>query len=75
MVLVLQDETGIEVPGFPYFLKEYVVQDDWVKMEFMFEPLQTYQGQVKVFFWNAASTENVRFKNVGYKHFYSEEYY
>ena len=75
MVLILQDENGIEVPGFPYFLKEYVVQDEWVKMEFMFEPLQAYQGSVKVFFWNAGSTEEVQFRNVGYQHYYSEEYY
>jgi hypothetical protein len=75
MVLVLQDENEMEVPGFPYFLKEYVVQDEWIKMEFMFEPLQAYRGQAKVFFWNAASKEKVQFKNVRYQHYFSEEYY
>ncbi|MBD3639097.1 MAG: hypothetical protein HUJ25_17210 [Crocinitomicaceae bacterium] len=63
-----------EEVGFPYFIKEFTRQGEWVYMEFMFEPSIEYTDTLKVYFWNGDTGEKVKFKNVKYEHYYSEDY-
>lgn len=74
-VLRLKDKTTKEDIGIPYFLKAFVHKDEWVLMEFLYEPTIVYTDSIKVFFWNGSTQEKVEFRNVKYETFYSEDYY
>lgn len=73
-VLRLRDKATKKEVAFPYFLKEFVQQDEWVLMEFMYEPSTVYSDSIKVFFWNGTTQEKVQFRNVKFQHYYSEDY-
>ena len=61
--------------SFPFYLHEFVRKDEWVKMEFLLEPNASFRNYVKVFFWNGDTQEHVEFRDVQYKHYWSDEYY
>ena len=71
---ILKSEESSEEVSTSYFIRDYVVKDKWVKMEFLFEPDQDYIEYMKVFFWNGGTNEQVQFRNIKYTAYYSEEY-
>lgn len=74
LLLHPKTDTSLEI-GFPIFLKEYVKNNEWVKMQFLIEPTENFVGDMSVFFWNAGTGEQVEIRNVRYVHYYSEEYF
>lgn len=58
-----------------FFLKEYSHLNDWVRMEFLFEPLTNHDPFIDLYFWNAGSIESAEIKNVQFFHYYTEEYF
>ena len=59
----------------PFFLNEFSQEEEWVHMEFLYEPTLEFSTHVKVYFWNGYTSEEAQFKNVKIDHYYSEEYY
>jgi hypothetical protein len=60
---------------FSFFISDYVIPGQWVKMEFLLEPDDQAGDQLDVYFWNAGSTEHVEFRNMSYKYYFSNEYF
>ena len=58
-----------------YFLKEYVQEGDWVKMEFLAEPNSSAAPYIDLFFWNAGSKESVEIRNMKFKNYFSDDYF
>jgi len=58
-----------------FFLKEYVRDGEWVKMEFLVEPHSLSHQPIDLFFWNAGSGESVDIRSLGYKNYFTEEYF
>lgn len=73
-VLLLNSNGTSEEIGFTFFIKEYVVQNEWIKMEFLLEPNQAFSDYMKVFFWNGGTEEHVQFRNIKYTAYFTEEY-
>jgi hypothetical protein len=60
---------------FAFFISDFAIPGKWVKMEFMVEPDDTAENQMEVYFWNAGSTEKAEFRNMHYKHYFTDEYF
>jgi len=55
-------------------LSPYLKMEQWVRIEFMVEPLEEMQGIPRLYFWNGGSEEEVDFKMIRIAHYFSEEY-
>lgn len=64
---------GNENPVF--FLKEYVQEGEWVRMEFLAEPASRSFPHIDLFFWNAGSKESVEIRNMEFKNYSSSNYF
>jgi len=60
---------------FVFFLKEYLTKDEWIRMEFMAEPLINLCRHFDVYFWNAGSKESVEIRNMEFRNYYSQDYF
>lgn len=72
--LILKGKESGEEESIAFFIKDYIENDAWVKMEFLFEPSQDYYDYMKLFFWNGGTAEEVQFRNIKYTAYFSEEY-
>lgn len=72
-VLRLTDINGNE-QAFPFFFSEFVKMNDWVQMEFLFEPTQEFQPLIQLFFWNGDTEESIEFRKVYLKHYRTNAY-
>lgn len=55
-------------------LSPYLKIEQWVRIEFMVEPLEEINSIPRLYFWNGGSKEAVDFKMIRIEHYFSEEY-
>lgn len=68
MVLTSNDQQTV------FGLDQYMKQDEWVKIEWLFEPGMDVDSTPIIYFWNAGSGEKIEFKSFGIELFYVESY-
>ncbi|MFT5818933.1 MAG: hypothetical protein ACI8ZM_000154 [Crocinitomix sp.] len=57
-----------------FTLSPYLKKDEWVKIEYLIEPQELMVNPMLLYFWNGGSEEKVEFKNMQFKHYFSEDY-
>lgn len=72
--LILKSKSTGEEISTAFFIKDYIEENEWAKMEFLYEPNQEFDEYMKVFFWNAGANEEVQFRNIKYTAYFSDEY-
>lgn len=75
VMLLNNKTTGAEDESHPFYLSEFSYPGKWVKMEFLFEPSDNYEGYMELFFWNGDSQEEMKFRNVKVQHYWTDEYF
>lgn len=74
VMTIKEDQSDIEA-YLPFHIAEFSDEKEWVKTEFIWEPLTTYQDTAYLYFWNASADETVKFRNIKFYHYYSDQYY
>lgn len=63
-----------EHPPHIFGIEEYVIIDEWVKIEFKCEPFHEFKTNPFLYFWNGGSKEKVSFRNLIFTKYYTPEY-
>lgn len=68
--LVLVVDGVQHVFGLDYYLKK----DEWIRIEWLFEPENQINTFPTIYFWNGGSNEKVEFKSFKIEHYFSEKF-
>ena len=63
VMTIKEDQTDVEA-YLPFHIAEFSDEKEWVKTEFIWEPLTTYKDTAYLYFWNASANETVKFRNI-----------
>ena len=55
-------------------LSPYLKKDEWVKIQYLTEPQTEIANPIILYFWNGGSEEKVEFKNILFRHYFSDDY-